>query len=151
MSVQVRQATLRDLDAVVPLFDAYRQFYRQAGDLERAREYLRERLSRDESIILLARDAHATDVGFTQLYPLFSSVRCVRTFVLNDLFVTPAARRLGAGAALLAAAARYARDKGIASMQLSTALDNTAAQRLYESLGWQREVDYIDYHLRIDA
>lgn len=41
--VKVRQATVEDLDLVVPLFDAYRQFYRQPSDTERARRFLLDR------------------------------------------------------------------------------------------------------------
>jgi hypothetical protein len=38
----VRRATLADLELIVPLFDAYRQFYELAQDLPLAREFLRE-------------------------------------------------------------------------------------------------------------
>lgn len=151
MSVRVRPATLPDLDAVTPLFDAYRQFYRQPGDLERSRAFLRERFARCESAILLALDVEGTAVGFTQLYPLFSSVRCVRTYLLNDLFVAPAARRRGVGARLLTAAAEYSRAGGAAAMSLSTAVDNAAAQRLYESLGWKRETGFHEYYLSLST
>ena len=95
MKTRVRQAEIEDVDALVPLFDAYRQFYRQPPDLARARAFLAERFAHQESLVLLAeQDGEA--IGFTQLYPLFSSVRTVRTWLLNDLFVAPAARRSGA-------------------------------------------------------
>src|SRR5688572_28264576 len=92
MSLAIRRATLSDLDLVAPLFDAYRRFYAQAGDMQRARDFLQERLQRDESAILLAElDGHPA--GFTQLYPMFSSVRTARIWILNDLFVDDGARR----------------------------------------------------------
>ncbi|MBS0581634.1 MAG: GNAT family N-acetyltransferase [Proteobacteria bacterium] len=147
MSIQVRQATIDDIDAVAPLFDAYRQFYRQPSDPERSRQFLRERQAHCESTIFLAVDADGAALGFTQLYPLFSSVRCVRIWLLNDLFVTPAARKRGVGAKLLTAAAAFARANGAASLSLSTASDNTAAQRLYAALGWKRETGFLEYHL----
>jgi ribosomal protein S18 acetylase RimI-like enzyme len=149
MNCSVHQATIDDLDAVVPLFDAYRQFYRQPGDHERARQFLRERYAHAESTIFLAVDAEGTALGFTQLYPVFSSVRCVRCYLLNDLFVAPAARKRGVGAKLLTAAAAFARANGAASMSLSTATDNSAAQQLYESLGWKRETGFLEYHLTL--
>lgn len=149
MTIHVRQATVHDLDTLAPLFDAYRQFYEQPGDLERARAFLRERFEHHESMILLALDAGGAALGFTQLYPLFSSVRCVRIYLLNDLFVAEHARKHGVGARLLEAAADFARANGCASLSLSTAVDNAPAQRLYESLGWKRDTGFFEYHLAL--
>jgi ribosomal protein S18 acetylase RimI-like enzyme len=151
VNFHIRQATIHDLDIVAPLFDAYRQFYRQPTDPERARGFLRERFAHRQSTILLAFDADGAAAGFSQLYPLFSSMRCVRTWLLNDLFVAPAARRLGVGASLLTAAADFARADGAASLSLSTAVDNTIAQKLYESLGWKRESGFFEYQLTLSA
>ena len=147
MSFSIRQVTLLDIDVLAPLFDGYRQFYGQPADLARAHGFLAERIHQRESLILLARDEHGEGLGFTQLYPLFSSVRTVRTWLLNDLFVTPSARRQGVASALLGAAADHARALGAASLSLSTALDNVPAQALYEALGWQRDRQFCEYHL----
>ena len=145
--MNIHQASLADLDSLAPLFDGYRQFYGQPADLGKARSFLAERIERDESLILLARDDAGAGAGFTQLYPLFSSVRAVRTWLLNDLFVASASRRQGVAAALLKAAAEQARERGAASLSLSTALDNAPAQALYESLGWRRESGFCEYSL----
>jgi len=137
-SVSIRRATEADIDAVAPLFDAYRQFYRQPPDRQRARDWLRDRLRRGESVVLVAeRDGVA--IGFTQLYPMFSSVRTARTWILNDLFVAAAARRSGAARALLDAAVQFARDDGAAGIALETAHDNLPARALYVAAGWQEE------------
>ncbi|MEI7037775.1 GNAT family N-acetyltransferase [Fulvimonas yonginensis] len=149
MSHQVRQATVHDLDALVPLFDGYRQFYGKPSDPDGARNFLRARFAHHESLILLAHDGQGAGLGFTQLYPLFSSVRMVRTYLLNDLFVAAAARRQGVAAALLHEAAAQARALGAASLSLSTALDNAPAQALYESLGWQRDLEFCEYTLML--
>lgn len=149
MSCQVRQATIHDLDTLVPLFDGYRQFYGKPADEGGARDFLAARFAHHQSMILLAQDAQGAGLGFTQLYPLFSSVRMVRTYLLNDLFVAPHARRQGVAAALLRAAAAQARALGAASLSLSTALDNAPAQALYESLGWQRDRQFCEYALTL--
>ena len=149
MSFKIRQATIHDLDVVVPLFDGYRQFYKQASDPARARCFLAERFAHHESLILLACDDRGVGLGFAQLYPLFSSVRAVRTYLLNDLFVVIQARRHGVAKALLIAAADQARALGAASMSLATALDNAPAQALYESLGWQRDQGFCEYGLTL--
>jgi GNAT superfamily N-acetyltransferase len=149
MSVTVRQATIHDLDIVVPLFDGYRQFYGEPADLELARRFLRERLQQQDSVVLLAIDEEGRGMGFTQLYPLFSSVRAARTYLLNDLFVVPDARRAGVAVALMREATDVARAMGARGMSLSTAHTNAPAQRLYESLGWKRDEHFREYNLSL--
>ena len=146
--VEVRQATRADVDLLVPLFDAYRQFYRQAGDLERARRFLLERLEHDQSVIFLAFDGAAA-IGFTQLYPSFSSGVMARIFILNDLFVAPEARRRGAASALLQAAAQYGRRAGALRLVLSTEISNTTAQSVYERSGRKRDTVFCVYQLAL--
>lgn len=149
MSLQIRQATVHDLDVLAPLFDGYRQFYGQHPDPEGVRGFLQARFAHHQSLVLLAHGEAGQGLGFTQLYPLFSSVRMVRTYLLNDLFVASAARRRGVASALLREAASHARALGAASLSLSTARDNMPAQALYESLGWQRDRQSCEYTLTL--
>lgn len=144
--IRTRLATMQDLDAIAPLFDAYRRFYKQAPDLALARSYLQERMQRGESVILVAEDDTGRMFGFTQLYPTFCSVRAAPTFVLYDLFVAPEARGAGAGRALMQAAETYAASTGAARLELSTARTNTVAQSLYESQGWARDEAFYVYN-----
>lgn len=148
-SVQVRQATTADVDVIAPLFDAYRQFYRRDSDLDGARAYLAERLERGESIVFLALLDDGTPAGFTQLYPIFSSTSMQRVWLLNDLFVAPVARRAGVGRALLERAHAFGQETHAIRLMLQTAVDNLPAQRLYESLGWQRDNDFYVYTLAV--
>lgn len=138
MTATVSHAQPADLDALAALFDAYRQFYGQPSDVPAAREWLRSRLRFGESKVLVARQG-STAVGFAQLYPMFSSVRMARTWILNDLFVLPATRRQGVARALLDAAAAFARADGAASIQLETARDNAAARATYRDAGWHED------------
>jgi ribosomal protein S18 acetylase RimI-like enzyme len=143
--VSTRPAEARDLDAIAALFDAYRQFYEKPADLALARRYLTERFQQKESVLLVAEDETGQIVGFTQLYPAFCSVLADRTFVLYDLFVTPAARGIGAGRALMEAAEAHGRKAGAARLELSTAHTNVIGQSLYESCGWQRDNAFYVY------
>jgi GNAT superfamily N-acetyltransferase len=147
-SITIRQAVLADLDVVAGLFDGYRQFYEQVSDLVAARNFLRARFEHGQSVVLLA-ESQGQAVGFTQLYPSFSSVSMARVFVLNDLFVAPTARRLGVGEALLTAAADHARQLGAVRLSLTTDVQNLPAQALYESMGWARDQKYHAYHLAL--
>jgi GNAT superfamily N-acetyltransferase len=143
--VRTVRAELDDLDALVPLFDGYRQFYAQESDVEPARTFLAERMKRGESVIFLAI-VDGEIAGFTQLYPSFSSVSMKRLWVLNDLFVAPAARTSGAGRALLERAERWAAETGAKGLTLSTHVTNLTAQRLYEACGWTRDDEFLHYH-----
>ena len=134
----IRRADLADLPALTPLFDAYRRFYGQPGDAGRAEDFLRERMTRGESVVLLAERDGAV-IGFTQLYPLFSSVRTARLWVLNDLFVAEAARRGGVARALLDAAAGFAQGDGACGLMLETGRDNAPARALYRAAGWHED------------
>lgn len=138
MDTTIRRASTADLDALVPLFDAYRMFYAQASDPVRARDFLSERLAKAESAVLVAERGPSA-VGFTQLYPVFSSVRTARTWLLNDLFVAEGARRGGVARALLDAAADFARAQGAAGLMLETTRDNAPARALYRAAGWHED------------
>ena len=147
--MQIRQAGISDLDGLVCLFDGYRVFYGQDSDRDRARAFLEDRFRQQDSVVFITFDGDEA-VGFTQLYPSFSSVSMVRIFILNDLFVAPEARGKGVGRALLAAAADHARNAGAIRLTLSTAFDNVTAQALYEAAGWIREARFISYNLAVD-
>jgi ribosomal protein S18 acetylase RimI-like enzyme len=149
VTVAIRPVTVVDADLVAPLFDAYRQFYGLMPDLPLARQYLSDRVSRDESVVLLAHAPDGPVLGFVQMYPTYSSLRAARTYVLYDLFVDPAARQRGVGRGLMQAAAAEAHRRGAVSLVLSTAKSNRAAQRLYESLGWVRDEEFYEYNLRL--
>ena len=145
-TLTTRHATADDLDALAPLFDAYRRFYEQPGDVALASAFLLSRMERGESTILVA-EADGELLGFCQLYPTWCSVAAARIFVLYDLFVDDGARRSGVGRQLMLAAQAFGRDAGAVRLDLSTARTNARAQALYESLGWQRDDVYLTYNL----
>jgi GNAT superfamily N-acetyltransferase len=135
----VRRAQFADVPAVASLFDAYRQFYGKQSNLDLAARFLADRIGQNESIVFLAETREGVAVGFTQLYPSFSSVSACRIYILNDLFVDPAARRANVARGLMHAAAEFARGKGALRLELSTERTNERAQALYESEGWVRD------------
>ena len=147
--MQIRRADLADIEMLAPLFDAYRGFYGQPSDELGAARFLGERLAQAESVVLLAVDGSGGGLGFTQLYPLFSSVRMGRVWLLNDLFVAEGARRSGVADALMAAAEDFARADGAAGMQLETGDDNLGAQALYRRRGWILEQGFQHYGLTL--
>ncbi|MFZ0545763.1 MAG: GNAT family N-acetyltransferase [Candidatus Promineifilaceae bacterium] len=144
---QIVRAEHHHLDVLAPLFDAYRVFYEQPSDLSAAYDFLHARLSNLESVVFLALSPDGTGLGFTQLYPSFGSVSLGRSWILYDLFVTPAARRKGVGRALMERAHQFSADSGAGRVKLSTEKTNYKAQALYESLGYVRDEDFYRYEL----
>ena len=147
MVVQALRVDASHLDQVACLFDAYRGFYGQPSNLTQSREFIAERIARGESAVFLAEDATGQALGFVQLYPTFSSIDAHRTWLLSDLFTTPEARGRGVGTLLMNTARTFAVLSGARGIVLETATDNLGAQRLYESLGYVREVGYYTYCL----
>jgi ribosomal protein S18 acetylase RimI-like enzyme len=146
--ITIRRARPSDADAVAPLFDAYRKFYGREGDLPLARHFLADRLAAGQSVVFLASQG-PTACGFTQLYPVFSSLSCRPAWILSDLFVASTERRTGVGRRLMEAAHAFAREQGAVTVELETAHTNTGAQALYESLGYEHDLVFRHYVLSL--
>lgn len=153
--VEITRARLADVEMVAPLFDAYRQFYNLPPNEDAARRYLHARLLKDEAVIFLAlepvgakKPARRT-LGFTLLYPTWSSLSLRRWWNLNDLYVAPEARQRGVARALMARARQFAEETGASGLGLETAKGNYPAQQLYEQLGWKRDEEFFRYELHV--
>lgn len=144
----VVRASSDHLEEVSKLFDQYRVFYKSSSDLEAARNFLQERFSKNDSVIFaFNKDRHM--VGFTQLYPSFSSVSMKRIWILNDLFVEEAHRKQGIAKSLIDAAGNFAQQTGAVRIILATQVFNIAAQSLYKSLGYSQDKDFYHYSLNL--
>ncbi|MBZ4191597.1 GNAT family N-acetyltransferase [Niabella beijingensis] len=140
--MEIRQIRPHEVALVVRLFDQYRVFYKQASDLQRAQQFLETRLNNNESVIFAAFadiTGEKHPVGFTQLYPTYSSVRTIKNWILNDLFVQDVYRKNGIGEALIRRALHFAIENGAHFLQLETATDNINAQKLYEKIGFLQQ------------
>jgi len=147
-SLQILQATPADVGALSPLFDAYRQFYKQPSNEDAARRFLFARLSKNESVMFFAQLGPQA-IGLVHLYPVFSSLQLRRQWILSDLYVSLDARKHGVGHALLNRARQFAESTQADGLMLETATDNYTAQRLYERLGWKRDEEFYRYFLAL--
>ena len=136
----IRKAKKKDLKDLSILFDKYRIFYKQQSDVVNAKSFLKKRMKRKESVIFVAEERNEL-IGFTQLFPIFSSVSMKRTWLLNDLYVNEKARGMGAATKLLDAAKEFGEDTKSKWLLLQTAADNFTAQKVYEKNGWIKETD----------
>ncbi|ASU35613.1 GNAT family N-acetyltransferase [Mucilaginibacter xinganensis] len=140
--MQIKRITISDYHLVIPLFNSYRVFYKQPSDLDLAGHFIKSRLQNNESVIFAALtndNGEQTPAGFTQLYPLLSSVKATRNWLLNDLFVDAAFRKQGIGEALIKMAMEFAGNNGATYLKLETAADNYTAQSLYEAIGFVKK------------
>ncbi len=145
MPCSLRRATPDDLAALVPLFDGYRVFYKQDSDPARAEAFLAARFVAADTVILLAQDDDGRGLGFTQLFPSWSSVRTGRLWILNDLYVAPEGRRQGIARQLMEAALAFAREDSALGVTLATQKDNHGAAALYRQLGFVLDEEFDAY------
>jgi len=147
--LEIFRANSEQLDELAGLFNQYRVFYEQDSDFEGCRNFMAERLKKDQAVIFAARGDEGELTGFTQLYCSFCSVELKPLVYLYDLFVVPAARRRGVARALMDAAKQFAETQGADRLQLETAISNTQAQTLYEDLGYKKDTEFFYYHLAL--
>ena len=144
--MEISLACKEQIENLSVLFDQYCIFYKQPSNLEFARKFLEDRFQNNDSVIFTAIN-NGQIVGFTQLYPSFSSVSMKRIWILNDLFVKEAYRRRGVAKLLMNAAKKYGHKTGALRIVLATQMSNIAAQKLYESCGYAKDEQFYHYAL----
>ena len=137
--MKIITVTSENLDQLASLFNDYRIFYKQESNLAAAKNFMKERLDNKDSVVFLATDENGIGLGFTQLYPSFSSVKMKPSYILNDLYVSQENRGFGIGEALLEHAKEFAITNNCHGLSLETDNDNPA-QNLYERLGWKKDM-----------
>ncbi len=137
MKTTVKKATIEDLDELSDLFNQYRVFYKKSSDVEAGKNFLKQRIEKSESEIFVTVDENEKMTAFTQLYPLFSSTRMKRFWLLNDLFVHPEHRRKGYSVLLIEKAKDLCRSSKACGMMLETGKDNIEGNHLYPKTGFR--------------
>lgn len=143
--MKVMEATPDHLDELATLFDGYRMFYRKTSDIARARFFLKERMEQKESVIYVAIDENHKAVGFVQLYPLFSSTRMKRWWLMNDLFVKPDHRGKGIGKLLIERSKALVMETHAAGLSLETEKNNYIGNHLYPAVGFELDEEHNFY------
>ena len=146
-NITIKQITLAEANLVVGLFNQYRIFYHQRSDIGMAKAFIEARLENSESVIFVALNETQKPVGFTQLYPKYSSARLSKNWILNDLFVDEDYRKQGIGELLIRKAMNFATGQGSTFVQLETAVDNFTAQNLYETIGFKKQQNDTEFFL----
>jgi len=140
----IRKASLNDIGQLSRLFDAYRVFYKKDADVAGAKKFLSERIQNNESEIFVAEIDNSL-VGFVQLYPLFSSTRMKRLWLLNDLFVDSKHRGKNISVLLMEKAKEFAIQTNSCGLILETAKTNDIGNSLYPRTGFALDNDHNYY------
>ncbi|MDQ0477565.1 MULTISPECIES: GNAT family N-acetyltransferase [Chryseobacterium] len=133
---KTRKATIDDCSDLSVLFDEYRIFYHKESDVKSAETFLKERLQNKDSEIYVA-ELDGTLVGFVQLYPLFSSTRMKKYWLLNDLYVNENFRGKGFSKQLIEEAKNLCRETSACGMLLETGKNNEIGNQLYPNCGFE--------------
>ncbi|HAO09468.1 GNAT family N-acetyltransferase [Chryseobacterium mucoviscidosis] len=143
-----RKAQLADVQQLAELFDQYRIFYHKDSDIPAAEKFLTERIENNDSEIFVAENEGKL-VGFVQLYPLFSSTRMKRYWLLNDLYVNENYRGKGFSKQLIEASQEMAKSTDAAGILLETGKSNDIGNKLYPSCGFEiyDEVNFYEWKI----
>ena len=148
--MEIREATVEDIPALMPLYRGYFDFYESDPDDADVEVMLREviALPEDEAYLLVATDNDGKVVGFANNDWKWSSLRGKKIVLMDDLFVHPDARGGGYADALIKAVADVARRHGAPNILWYTAYDNVRAQTVYDRVGGVPG-DYKEYELEL--
>ncbi len=149
MYFKIIEADENNIKQIGELFDLYRQFYKYDSDIIKSTNYIKERVIKKESKIFVAIDNDNKAIGFVQLYETFGSLDLGKIIILYDLYVKEEYRKNNIGRELMLASHNYAKKINVKRIQLSTAIDNSIGQSLYESLGYIKDKDFYTYDLEI--
>jgi GNAT superfamily N-acetyltransferase len=144
-AMEITSATIKDIDQLSLLFDSYRVFYKMKSDIAGARVFISERIKKSDSVIFVARVEDAGLVGFVQLYPLLSSTRMKRLWLLNDLYISPLFRGKKISVGLIDRAKQHARETNSAGLSLETAKSNLIGNSLYRKTDFVLNEDHNFY------
>jgi ribosomal protein S18 acetylase RimI-like enzyme len=149
-NMTIQPATMNDLEVLAFMFDDYRQCYEQTPDYTAAKNFIQDRLSLNDTLLLIAYDeieGQKIGAGFVQIYPSFSSISMKKIFILNDLYVNPDLRKKGIAKLLINSAKQFAIDSKAGQLVIETRISNSSAQKLYDSVGFTKEGEHLYYYL----
>jgi ribosomal protein S18 acetylase RimI-like enzyme len=144
----VRQATIKDLPKIVPIFDSYREYFKQQKNPLKVESFLFEKFVHLESVIFIA-EQESEVIGFAQLYPIFSSLSLERVCLLNDFYISEEYRNNGIGKQLFAKVKEFTlltKSKGI---ELSVEHTNRKAWQFWEKQGFRIDDEFRFYFYKL--
>jgi len=155
MALIIRPALADDSSAVDGLARQFAGYLRSLGDQTdfklTAEAYLRDGFGPLPAFSGLVAEDGGSVIGYLLYHLGYDSDSARRNLHIVDLYVDSAARRRGAGRALMVTAARIAREAGATEMIWSVYHTNELATAFYEKLGARLINDVFFMKVRPDA
>lgn len=152
MSAVVRKLEAADMPRLLELIDGLADYEKLARPDAQARERLTADAMRDPPRFhTLLAEVDGVVVGYAMYFFTYSSFRARPTLYLEDIFVLPEQRGLGAGVALFRACTREAVDNECARMEWQVLAWNEPSIAFYERLGARHQSDWLPFRLDDDA
>jgi len=130
----IREATIEDLERIAALFGQLGY----AAQPERIGQQLRTLIDSGSGQAFVA-EAGGVPVGVAVVHLMQPIHVDAAWALLSALVVDEAQRGSGVGAQLLAAAERFAAERGCAQLELSSSATRTRAHRFYEQNGYREK------------
>jgi GNAT superfamily N-acetyltransferase len=147
--MRIEKAELKHLPSLGAVFNDYRVHFNQPSDPEKSRAFIEERIRDKTAVVFLAIDDETGDcMGFTLLYPVFSSLKTSRIWTLNDMYIAEKYRKFGLATKLLERVKELAVESDAAWIMLKTGEENLKAQALYEKFGFVKDREHCYYYLQ---
>jgi GNAT superfamily N-acetyltransferase len=152
MTITIREASPEDASTLF-------HFIRELAIYEKAEHEVEATVETIESSIFgpgsvthaLIAESDGEPIGMAIWFLSYSTWKAKNGIYLEDLYVTPKARGLGAGKALLKRLAAIAVDHGCARFEWSVLDWNTPAIKVYDAVGAEPLTEWIRYRLEDDA
>ncbi|TWF54164.1 GNAT family N-acetyltransferase [Neorhizobium alkalisoli] len=152
MTITIREASPEDASTLF-------HFIRELAIYEKAEHEVEATVETIESSIFgpgsvthaLIAEADGEPIGMAIWFFSYSTWKAKNGIYLEDLYVTPKARGLGAGKALLKRLAAIAVDHGCARFEWSVLDWNTPAIKVYDAVGAEPLTEWIRYRLEDNA
>jgi GNAT superfamily N-acetyltransferase len=142
----IRAALPADESAWRELWQGYLDFYRVPLAEEVTQRTWKRILDPDSAVMCIVAEVEGRVYGFAHCVVHENTWETQAICYLEDLFVTPAARGRGLGAALLEWLRNAMRAEGWARLYWMTRSDNTQARRLYDR--FTQADDFVRYVIR---
>ena len=155
MALIIRDARARDADSIGELAQQFANYLQGLGDRTdfklTAETYLRDGFGAIPAFAGIVAEEEGKVIGYLLYHFGYDSDRAARTLHIADLYVEGSKRNRGAGKALMAEAAKIAREAGADEMIWSVYHPNELAARFYEKMGAQRISDVFFMKLKADG
>jgi ribosomal protein S18 acetylase RimI-like enzyme len=145
----IEQCTVSHLTQFANLFDTYRVHFGQPSDPIESKAFIEDRLTKNQAVIFIAIEEESKEfMGFTLLYPMFSSLKARSTWTLNDMFIAENYRSFGVATRLLEKVKQFSEETEAQWVTLKTGTENLKAQALYEKFGFKKDKSHFYYYLQ---